>query len=250
MFFMCPKHTDDDPPLWFTAVGWSWQMLDWLRWFYPVLHCHKQRCAFFPMFMSFLCKCYKKDLTMCLQCFTRTQPSSCSCSACITWTGEGSWFGYEGNDARPRGGFNGGIKVNGWCLVNKRPFAARFGGSRAGSLLAAFAGPTLSPAGFLVILYLRSKGCYRQFGRALHDAGFMVASRQIYLEARGSVPSAYDLCLLKTHPECCKATWPLPATLVFFIIYDHGCQFIKKSQPMLLLFNHLRVFLPDAVIKP
>jgi hypothetical protein len=50
------------PPLWFDAVGWSWQMLDCFYWFYSVLHRHKQRCAFFP-FPRFFCRCYKSGAT-------------------------------------------------------------------------------------------------------------------------------------------------------------------------------------------
>jgi len=49
------------PPLWFTAVGWSWQMLDWFFWLYSVPQCHKQRCAFFP-FPRVLCSCYNHHL--------------------------------------------------------------------------------------------------------------------------------------------------------------------------------------------
>ena len=49
------------PPLCFNAVAWSWQMLDCFLWFYAVLQCYKQRCAFFP-FPGFFTRYYKPVL--------------------------------------------------------------------------------------------------------------------------------------------------------------------------------------------
>jgi hypothetical protein len=49
------------PPLWFIAVGWSWQMLDCFYCFYPVLQRHSV-VPFFPI-QGFFCRCYKSGAT-------------------------------------------------------------------------------------------------------------------------------------------------------------------------------------------
>jgi hypothetical protein len=55
---MCPKHTDDDFPLWLERlVGPAWQMLDWSNWFYSVLQCQLTLRLFS---LCFYCRCHKQ----------------------------------------------------------------------------------------------------------------------------------------------------------------------------------------------
>ena len=48
--FLCPKLTDDSPFLIYCG-----QLVLADAWFYSVLQCHKQRCAFFPFPGLFVC---------------------------------------------------------------------------------------------------------------------------------------------------------------------------------------------------